>query len=218
MTLRQREVQRVMLRKNGVEKQVRPVELPTHTFDFQNDWSLNWTAQSIYWTPTLVTWEWWTIGSSSSDSYQSAIMPPSSVYDGKTLKKFKLYIYKWVNAYISWNKAVTVWCGMCASNLNPSCVWEHSYYTNANQSVANVYNWSDHITVTSTVRGEITLEYILNDDGSLVLKVNSTEYNLWQYASAFRTQWTNQNLWINTGRWNVADGNIYIRKVEIYTE
>lgn len=192
--------------------QVRPIEAPTHTFDFQNDWALNWTAQSIYWTPTLTSWQWWTIGYWSG-GFQSLITPPSSVY-GWTLKSVKLRIYKGVTA----NYGSTVGTGIGGVSLNPSCMWEQAYYGSSPYSVANVHNGSDHFTQTTSVTWELVLEYILNDDGSLVLKVNSTEYNLWQFASLFRTQWTNQDLWIQLWRWNVADGNLYIRKVQIFTE
>jgi len=192
---------------------VRP-ESPSivQTFDFQNNWSLNWTGQTIYWTPTLVTWEWWTIGGSWGNTFQSAIMPPSSVYGG-TLKKFVLYIYKGVAS----NTDATVWAGIGTSNLT-ALAWREQVVTESPRSRAMVYDWAEHYTTTRWAVWEITLQYIFNDDGNLVLKVYDAEYNLWQYASTFRTYWSNGNLWLSIWRWRVADGNIYIRKVEIYTE
>lgn len=186
-------------------------EYKTLIYDFQNDWSLNWTAQSIYWTPTLISGQWWTIGSSSSGTYQSAIMPPSSVYGG-TLKKFVLYIYEGVEVYLD----RTVWAGIGTSNIS-IIAWREQVVTQSPRSRAMVYDWAEHYTTTQWARWEIILQYIFNDDGSLVLKVNDAEYNLWQYASIFRTARNNQNLWLSIWRWRVADGNIYIRKVEIIT-
>ena len=196
--------------------QVRPCTI--QTFDFQNEWSLNWTAETVYWTPTLTSWQWWTIGSSSSGSYQSVVMPPSSLYDWWTLKRFRIWVYKWVNAYISgWVSAYTVWCWPSNASCNQFAIWEMTYYTSSNPSIATVYDGTNHNIVTSGKTWELVLDYIFNDDGSLILSVDGTEYNLWNYATMFRSLWTNQDLWFTIWRWNVANGQIYIRKVEITT-
>jgi hypothetical protein len=199
-------------------KQVRPWE-KVQTFDFQNNWSLNWTAQSVRWTPSYTSWQWWTIGSSSNDTYQSAIMPPSSVYDGNILKSIKIWIYKWVNAYISGDvSAYTVWCWPSNASCSQFAIWENTYYTYTNPSIATVYDGTAHNIVTSGKTWEFVLEYIFNDDGSLILSVDGTEYNLWNYATMFRSLWTNKNLWLTIWRWNTANGQIYVRKVEITTK
>ena len=184
------------------------------TFDFQNDWSLNWTGLSIYWTPNYVSWEWWSIGSSSSDSYQSAIMPPSSIYSG-TLYKVKIWFYKWVSTVTY--RTVGTW--LATSNFtNWLTSWCQLFGSSAN-AYANVYDWSDHPTQTTDIEGEVIQEWNLNDDWSLTLSLNwGSPYNLWQYANLFRTNWSNQNLGLSIGRWNVDNGKIYIRKVEITTE
>ena len=185
-------------------------------FDFQNDWALSWTWQTVYWTPTFTSGQWWTLWTDDSDM-QSSIMPPNSVYDGRKLLKWKLRIYKWVQTTYSGGRTRTVWAWATASALNPCVMWEQPRWANST-SYANVYDGSDHSTVTSWKTWELVLEYMFNDDGSLVLSVDGTTYNLWQYASLFRTQWDNKNLWINIWRWWVAaNGNIYIRKLEITT-
>lgn len=193
-------------------------EVHTYTFDFQNEWSLNWTARTIYWTPTLTSGQWWTIGSASDGYYQSAIMPPSSLYDWCTLKKYKIWVYKWVNAYIDGiTSRHTVWCWPSNALCSQLAIWENTYKTSVNPSIATVNDGTAHNTVTSGKTWELVLEYIFNDDGSLILSVDGTEYNLWNYATMFRNLWTNQDLWLTIWRWVTSNGQIYIRKVEITT-
>lgn len=187
------------------------------TFDFQNDWDLWWVWQTQYGTPTYTTWEWWTFGTDPNGQYQSYILPPNSVYNAETLQRFKIWVYKWVSANIVAGFAQTVWIWVSASGFNPSVIWEQGYATNSNPSIANVYNGSDHRIITSSKSWELVVEYIFNDDGSLVLSVDGTEYNLWNYATSFRTAWANQNLWINIWRWRSPNWSVYIRKVEITT-
>ena len=180
------------------------------TFDFQNEWSLNWTAQTIYSTPSYTSWEWWTI--TTSGSAQSAIMPPSSVYNGEKLVKYKLRMYK----SIASTSSKTAWCGMATSGFSN---WLAICPFNKNGVLwANVYDGTDNFTQTEDVVWEATLEYYLNDDWSLELSINWwTKYNLWNFATLFRTQWSNSNLWIGIGAWSLNSA-FYIRKVEITTQ
>ena len=182
------------------------------TFDFQNDWSLNWTGITIYWTPNYVSWEWWSIGHSSS-SYQSAIMPPSSVYNGETLKKWKLRVYK-SNATVGDRGA---WWWLSARSHSNWLVCCHQAHI-GDGYWANVYDGSsDHFTEVVEFIWEATLEYNLNDDWTLTLSINWwTEYNLWNFSTQFRNNWSNNNLWICIGRWTYS-WTFYIRKIEITT-
>ena len=191
-------------------KQVRPWKT-VQTFDFQNNWSLNWTAQTIYWTPSYISWQWWTIGSSSW-VYQSAIMPTSSIYRG-TLYKVKIWFYKWVAT----EKYVSAWAWLSTSNFtNWLTSWCQLSGTSTN-TYANVYDWSNHLTQTTDITWEITQEWNLNDDWSLTLSLNwGTPYNLWNYATLFRNNRSNKDLWLSIGRWDCSV-NPYIRKVEITT-
>lgn len=187
-----------------------------YTFDFQNNWSLNWTAQSLYWTPTLTSGQWWTIGSSSSSDYQSFILPPNSVYDWNILKKVKIRMYKWQATYYSGGTIHQVGCWLGNNNLSNMTSWGQPQFNSSTWALVN--DWSNHFTQTSDITGEVTQEWNLNDDWSLTLSLSwGTPYNLWQYANLFRTNRSNSNLWLSIGRWSSANGNIYIRKVEITT-
>lgn len=204
-------LKRATIWQNGTELQLRPKKT-VQTFDFQNDWSLNWTGISIYWTPNYISWEWRSIGTSSVGAFQSPIMPPSSVYNGETLKKWKLRVYKPDVTTTS----STAWWGMATNNFSDWLVCCHQL-RNQSSYWANVYDGSsDHLTEVSEFTWEATLEYNLNDDWSLTLSINWwTEYNLWNFSTQFRNNWTNNNLWLCIGRWN--SWAFYIRKLEITT-
>lgn len=187
---------------------VRPAET-VQTFDFQNDWDLGWTGVNVYGMPYLTSGEWWGIGNSTS-GFQSPIMPPSSIYDGKTLTKVKIRFYKpnIHSGYTSWG----AW--LCNSSLTTAAFYDISDYA---LTWVNVYVWGkNHITSTSNVSGEITEEYTFQN-GEIIFTLNGSSYNLWAYASYFQDLWENQALGLTIARWNASKTG-YIRKVEIYTE
>ena len=192
------------------DKQVYPGK-KVQTFDFQNNWSLNWTTQTIYWTPSYTSWQWWSIGSSTS-TYQSAIMPPSSIYSG-TLCKVKIWFYKW----LATGRQSNVGSWLATSNFtNWLTSWCQPSGTSTN-TYAYVYDWSNHYTQTTDITWEVIQEWILNDDWSITLSLNwGTPYNLWNYATLFRNSRSNKSLWLSIGRWDYSSAP-YIRKVEITT-
>jgi len=205
-------IKKVLIWQGWEEKQIYPAQT-VQTFDFQNNGALWWTWITIYGTPTYTSWQWWTIVTSTSQ--QSAIMPPSSVYNWQKLVKYKLRMYK----SIASTSSKSAWCGMsasrhsnwlvCCNQLVNSVVW------------ANVYNGSsDTFTQTTDIVWEATLEYYLNDDWSLELSINWwTKYNLWNFATLFRTDWQNNNLWICIWAWSLNSAfSFYVRKVEITTK
>ena len=210
----------VYLYQNNTEKILKNIYIGEYkwtvqTFDFQNNWSLNWTAVSVYWQPNYVTWEWWTIWTSYTALYQSAIKPPTSVFGG-TLKKIKIWMYKWIvwSSYPPDNHAVGAWMSSINSSLNP-CVL---YWTNQWSWWINLYDGSNHVTTWVDITWEITQEYIMEDNGNLTFIINWTyTYNLWNYATIFKDIWDNQTFGIWIGRWRANNGDIYVRKVEITT-
>lgn len=183
------------------------------TFDFQNDWSLNWTGVRLNnWQPFYTSWEWWTVGSSSNASYQEEITPPSSIYDWKTLKKVKMWIYKWV---WWWTNTAGAW--LMKVWWTPYVCWTQQSSSNLVQAM--LYDGSEHRTTTTDATWEVVLEWVCNDDGTFTLSINWwTPYNLGNYSTLFRGAWNDGTLWLSIWRWGVANGNIYIRKLQITTE
>lgn len=188
-------------------QQVRPSET-VQTFDFQNDWNLWWTWFTKRWTPSYVSWQWWTIGTNSNDAYTSWITPPSSIYKG-TLRQVKIWFSK-NNVQTSYQ---TQGAWICNYDLSIYCHYSHPrsewpailYYT----------NWSTYFTSAANIYWEIYISYILNDDNSMVVDINWTTYNIWNYASVFRWLWNNKNLCLDICRWGTDAP--YIRKVQIKT-
>ena len=188
-------------------QQVRPSET-VQTFDFQNDWNLWWVWFTKRWTPSYVSWQWWTIGTNSNDAYASWITPPSSIYKG-TLRQVKIWFTK--NNVQTSSTGQGAW--ICSSDLSIYCHYSHPrsewpailYYT----------NWNTYFTDTANIYWDIYISYILNDDNSMVVDINWTTYNIWNYASVFRWLWTNKNLCLDICRWGTDAP--YIRKVQIKT-
>ena len=208
MTLVAKEVQKVYVWAT----QVRPSETPTYTFDFQNDWSLNWTGASLYWTPSYVTWEWWTLGTSSTDS-QSYITAPSSVYDGSTLQKVKIRMYKGIvtNYDNRFLHAVGTWVGM--GNANWGFLWSNGN-TIASYDSISIYGWP--------IRTEnITWEVLIEADytwATTTITINWNVYNTQEDSSLTKSDWSNSLFGLRLWNWRCDSLNIYIRKVQIFTE
>ena len=204
----------VYLYPNNTEKPLKNAYigeyLNVQTFDFQNDWSLNRTGVMLnVWQPFYTSWEWWTVGNSSSSTYQEEILPPNSVYDWKTLQKVKIWLYKWVGWW--WH---TVWAWVMKVGWTPYVCWTQT----SDSAQAMLYDGSEHRTNTTDETGEVVIEYVCNDDGTFTLSINWwTPYNLGNYATLFRNARSDWTLWLSIWRWREADWNIYIRKVEITT-
>jgi hypothetical protein len=186
---------------------VTPSELlKVQTFDFQNDWALSWTGYSIgYWTPDYVTGQWWRIWT-WTNAYQWWVKPPTSIFQW-TLKKIKIYRYK------PWAITSSIWWWVWICNTNESSMIE--YWRNWSPRIM-IYPWWTSIPVTD-ITGEITSEYILEDNWHITLKLNWTGYDVWSYASSFQTIWSNQELQLEMWEWWWT-ANHYIRKVEITTQ
>lgn len=179
------------------------------TFDFQNDWALNWTGYNIgYWTPAIETNQWWYIW--TSGSYQWWILPPSSVYQW-TLKKVVMDFYK------PWTTTSSVWWAVGISNTDESTVIEYWRNYSWNQWWLNVWwNWIQVADLT----WECSMEIIFEDNGDVTVKLSDTSntytYNCWNYASIYQTLWDSNTLWLQIARWSTSTKN-YIRSVEITT-
>lgn len=173
----------------------------TYTFDFQNDGDLWWS-----WA-TYTSWEWWT-GGWIFGTYLWVIMPPVSVYDWKKLVEYKLYLYKQDVA----SSTAAAWGWMSNGVIDKYVVCD--YYSNTVGTLVND-GWGTLIQ-TWSVRWDVVLDYIL-DDNALKLSINWwSEYDLWNFASLFRDGWDNEDLWICISRqWYTWA--FYIRKLEITT-
>lgn len=193
--------------------QVRPSNnLTVQTFDFQNDGDLGWTAQTVYGTPTYVSWEWWTLPTTGTSDRQSVIMPPSSVYSWwkAVLHQVKLRIYKW---YVKSDSLPDQWAWIWNSTLSRITCWSQSW-SNSSQLLVN--DWSSHFFSTIDGSGECVLTYTFNNNWDLVFSINWTAYIPWSYGSIFRGLWTSSNLWIAMGNWRNTS-NFYVRKCQIFT-
>lgn len=189
-------------------KKVRPENV--YTFDFKNNGSLNWTAQSIgYWTPDFITGQWWRLYRSNTDS-QGNIVPPSSLFDNKTLQKVKIYMYKWIATTYSSGYAHAVGAGI--ENI---FVWSFLW---ANINYDRINNNGTYIQTVNTT-WEVTLDLSLTWS-SPVLSINGNNYTLTNSSttvSNIRSLWTNKTLKLVLWNWRWWSGDIYIRKVEFTT-
>jgi len=184
------------------------------TFDFQNDWDLGWTWFTKWGTSAFASWEWRYISdATTSNNNQTAIVPPQTMFDNRTLTRIKIWLYK-KNA-IATDKGVWVWPCTDKNLAGALAIWSTGSWNWGNPQ-ANVYDGnSDHKTNTADATWEITQEWLFNDDWTLTLILNwSNTYNLWSYASVFRTSWTNKTFCLNIGSWGVANDWIRVRKVE----
>ena len=190
-------------------QQVYPAQT-VQTFDFQNNWALNWTWYSIgYWTPDYVTGQWWKIWSGSG-GYQWWIKPPTSIFQW-TLKRIKIYWYK------PWTITSSSWWGAWICNTSESNIIE--YWRNGTSRIFIVINGTEQSSISATdITWEITSEYILEDNWHITLKLNWTSYDVWNYANNFQTLWENKALQIEIGTWTSFSTRNYIRKVEITTK
>lgn len=180
-------------------------EETVQTFDFQNDWSLNWTGYGIgYGTPDYVTGQGWKIWTSSSSSYQWWITIPNSVFQWE-LKSIKIYWYK-PEATTS-SKGSAVW--ICNQNQTTICeYWRMGTWGTI------MYNWTKISNLVDPT-WEITTEWIMESNWDLTVKINDTSYNVGSYASTFKDLRTNKALYIEMWRWDKPTH--YIRKIEITT-
>ena len=180
---------------------VTPSELlKVQTFDFQNDWALDWTNYSIWaWDCSIVSWQWWQITRSAS-AMQWWVKAPNSILVWE-LKKIKIRWYK------SWN-----WCfgiQWCAADKAIEYGRETTQLNVPDGTVANI-----------TLNWEITMELTFEDNWHITAVLwnnwNSYTYDLWAYASQFQWYWTNADFWIRLWRWN-NNNPVYVRKIEITT-
>ena len=186
------------------------------TFDFQNNWSLNWTATTIgYWTPDFVTGQGWRLYRSSNDS-QAGIMPPSSAYTGE-LKKIKISFYKWIWTYKRGNVyyAVGVWIAYSSYSQSNSLMWSFTGVTYDN--VRYWYSGGDQRIQTANFTGEATMEIDFSNANPIV-SINWTSYTLTNGdSSIYKGYWTSWILQIWLWSWHWGSGDLYVRKVEITT-
>lgn len=189
---------------------------PTHIFDFQNDWSLNWTATTVgYWTPDFVTWQGWRLYRSNNDS-QAGIMPPASVYTGE-LKKIKINFYKWIWTYKSGglDYAVGVWIADSSYSQSNNFLWSFSGV--AYDNIRYWYSWSNQRIQTANFTGEATIEADFSN-AKPVVSINWTSYTLTNGdSSVYKGYWTSWILQIWLWSWHWGSGDLYVRKVEITT-
>lgn len=185
------------------------------TFDFQNDWSLNWTAWAVAWTPDYVNWQGWRLYRSDQDS-EGRVTPPTSIFDNGTLKKIRLRMYKGIAT--TWNSSrayyvgAGVWCGN-----NSKFIWSYGganiNYDRLQYRVNNTQTYIHTANITGEVLLELNLEWT-----TPILTINSNTYTLtWSISSEYQEYWTNKTmpLIIWNRRW--WSGDIYIRKVEFTT-
>ena len=196
------------------DTQVRPSGWwgPVQTFDFQNDWSLNWTGGSFYWTPSYVTWEWRTLGTSYTDT-QSYITPPSSVYDGSTLQKVKIRIYKWISNMYDGRFLNAVWAWVGRPNSNWGFVW-----SNPNELGNNdILGYTGGYVLTANITWEVLIEADYTW-ATLIVTINWNVYNTTENSSLTKSDWSNNFFGLRLWDWRWGSSNIYIRKVQIFTE
>ena len=176
--------------------------ITVQTFDFKNNWMLNFTGYSIgYWTPDYISNEGWRIWTSDSSTYQWWITIPNSVFVGD-LKSIKIYRYKpQTTTSYAWT---AIW--ICDHNqANMIEYWRLWWGILVNWNKTNAIDpvW------------EITTEFIMEDNWDVTVKINDTSYNVGSYASTYTTLWTNKALCIEMWRWYKPTH--YIRKLEITT-
>lgn len=182
------------------------------TFDFQHNWMLNWTAKNIwYWIPTIKSWQWRYIWTSSSSGYQWWIIPPMNIYV-KEIKKYKIRFYKPSTTTSSRWTAVAV-----SDSTEATCIeywrnlssWWH-LIVRINETIVNSLSVVD-------LTWELTIEMIFESNWHITVNLanasNTYTYDVWNYWSTFKTLRSNNDLWLHIARWN--DNKNYIRKVEI---
>ena len=175
--------------------------LKVQTFDFQNDWALDWTNYSIWaWDCSIASWQWWQITRSWYSVMQWWVKPPNSILGWK-LKKIKIRWYK------SWN-----WCfGI------QWCVADKAIEYGRETTQLNV-SWTTVANI--TLNWEITMELTFEDNWHITVVLwnnwNSYSYDIWAYVSEYQWYWTNADFWIRLWRWN-NNNPVYVRKIEITT-
>lgn len=190
---------------------VRPKKV--QTFDFQNNWSLNWTATTIgYWTPSFVTGQGWTLYRGNDDR-QAGIMPPSSVYTGE-LKKIKIYFYKWKWTGTAYGAAAWISDKTFSANWN-NFLWSFSGV--AYDNIRYWYSWGNQRIQTANFTGEATIEADFSN-ANPVVTINWTSYTLTNGdSSVYKGYWTSWTLQIWLWIWGSQSWELYVRKVEITT-
>lgn len=198
--------------------QVRPESPETVlTYDFQNDWFLNWTWTNIgYWVPEYVTGQGRRIYRNNQDS-EGRLTPPSSVYNNETLIKIKMRIYKWFINHGDSARAYWVWAWVVCGNNR--FMWSASWANINHDRIryrANVSSDS-HIT-TIDYAWEATLELNLEWTTPILTINGSNTYTLTgSISSAYQNYWTDKTLQLCEWSWRGWSGDIYIRKVEFTT-
>lgn len=205
----------VYLYPNNTETELKNAyigEYHTQIFDFQNDGNLGRTTATLFWTPSYVANQWWTIWSTSWDS-QSYIIPPASVYNGGTLKRIKIWMYKGiVSSYASWF-AHGVWAGILKSWW-----WDLGIYWS--QAWANINYDRIHANNTFIQTASITWEVEFELDftwTNVACTINWNTYNTSVLSSDFDALWKNNQLVVTVANWRAQNTDIYVRKVQIET-
>lgn len=187
------------------------------TYDFQNDWFLNWVWTNIgYWVPEYITWEGWRLYRSNQDS-EGRLTPPSSAYNNGTLIKIKMRIYKWFINHWDSARAYGVGAGVVCGN-NRFC-WSASW-ANINYDRiryrANVS--SDSFITTINYAWEATLELDVEWTTPILTINGSNTYTLTgSLSSEYQSYWSNKTLQLVMWNRRWGSGDIYVRKVEFTT-
>lgn len=174
-------------------------EWTVQTFDFQNDWSLNWYNKSIgYWDCSIATGQWWM--TSSSSTTQWSVYPPTSIY-WWDLKKITIFGYK------NWNWAFGLYSVTADKTIE--------YWRDTTKLIINGTTIEN-----ITLNWEITMEIIFEDNWHITVNLinwwNTYTYDMWAYASQYKWYWDDKDLGLMLWRWSNSNP-VYVRKVVIET-
>lgn len=194
-------------------QQVRPpIQQTVQTFDFQNDGNLGWTANTLYGTPTYVSWEWWTLTAGINTDTQSTITPPNTIYNNGTLSRVKIWFYKWV--VDSWLPSQWVWTWSASAN---QFIQRSQSGTRTSQIMYYNYNGGGSTTL-GTSGADSVGEHVLTFDfwANVFVNIDGVTYTMWGWSSVFTSLWSNQALCLTLWNWRNAE-DFYLRKCEITT-
>ena len=199
-------IKRILIWQNNVEKQIYPAQT-VQTFDFQNDWDLGWTGSGSWnnWTPAYSTWQGWYIYRSSqyNDWY---FYPPQTIFNNKTLKKVRIWMYKGI---ATTNKG-WVWTWICNTAWNVYALWSYVWYDNDRITL----NWTRINTINVTWEVLFVLDF---SDINVKFSINWTEYTSSIASSGYTDLWSNWTFALEVANWIGWRSDVYLRKAEITT-